>query len=136
MAKKYKVVVFGKEDCDKCKTLNKRLDDLLVKEEWSEFDKHYMDVLTPDGLVEFSNAECVNPQRIPALMVTRYNEESGAHEPVPNPKQGRECDVCGSTRLYQHLGLQTDYSERGRGVITPRMIEAVLADARAHGGEG
>lgn len=130
MAKKYKVVVFGKQDCDKCKTLNKRLDDLLAKDEWAEFDKHYVDVLTPDGLVAFSNAECVNPQRIPAFMVMRPDEASGRDMPVPNPKLGSDCEVCGGTRLYQHLGLQTDYSEEGRGVITPRMIEAVLADAR------
>jgi len=130
MAKKYKVIVFGKEDCDKCKILNKRLDDLLTKEEWSAFDKHYFDVLTEDGLVEFSKMECINPQRIPAFLVAEHDEGSGKHKPVPNPSRGKDCDVCGASRLYQHLGLQTDYSDEGRGLITPKMIKKVLGEAK------
>ena len=130
MANKFKVMVFGKEDCDKCKMLNKRLDDLLSKEDWSDFDKHYVDVLTQDGLVAFSKAECINPQRIPAFVVMREHDESGAHQPVPNPRMGEDCDVCGNSRLYQHLGLQTDYSEEGRGLITPKMIKRVLEEAK------
>ena len=37
----------------------------------------------------------------------------------------------GSSALYTWVGLQTDYSSVGRGVITPRMIEAVLRQAKA-----
>ena len=36
-----------------------------------------------------------------------------------------------AAKLYQHLGLQTDYTEAGKGVIPPKMIEAVLQQARA-----
>ena len=39
-------------------------------------------------------------------------------------------EVCGKSHLYQYVGLQTDYSSQGRGVITPRMIETVLGTAR------
>jgi hypothetical protein len=38
--------------------------------------------------------------------------------------------VCGRSKLWHILGLQTDYSGDGRGVLTPRMISAVLAEAR------
>ena len=37
--------------------------------------------------------------------------------------------VCRKSRLYQFVGLQTDYSEAGKGVISPKMIQAVLAEA-------
>lgn len=130
MAKKYRVVVFGKDGCDKCKSLNRRLDDLLQHDEWAGFEKKYVDVMTQDGLVEFCQAECVNPQRIPAFVVTRQDEETGEHRPVPNPAPGRHDPLCGASRLYQHLGLQTDYSEAGRGLITPQMIQSVLDEVR------
>lgn len=128
MSKPYQAVVFGKVGCDKCKMLQKRVDDLLAKPEWAGFEKAYFDVESVDGLVEFCKAECLNPQRLPA-MVARRATESGwefiAVEPsaVPDP-------VLGQSRLYHILGLQTDYSEDGRGVVSPRMITAVLTAAR------
>lgn len=131
MAKTYRVKVFGKPGCDKCKVLQERLDKLLGSDEWSDFEKVYCDLQTEEGLVEFCEVECVNPQRIPALLVTRHNEETGDYDPVPNRNPGHTCNVCKNSRLFQHLGLQTDYTEAGRGVISPRMITTVLAEARA-----
>ena len=46
MSKPFRVQVFGKAGCDKCRTLNQRLDKLLATEEWSQFDKQYCDVET------------------------------------------------------------------------------------------
>lgn len=128
MARPYQVVVFGKVGCDKCKILQKRVDDLLAKPEWADFEKAYFDVETVDGLVEFCKAECLNPQRLPAMVVRRVGEAGAAAIPVeptavPDP-------VLGQTRLYHILGLQTDYSDEGRGVVSPRMITAVLETAR------
>lgn len=130
MSKEFRVLVFGKAGCDKCKTLNQRLDKLLEKDEWQGFDKGYRDVETEEGILDFSEAECINPQRIPAMLVTRRREQTDVYEPVDNPHPGRADPVCAKSRLYQYQGLQTDYSETGRGVITPRMITAVLAEAR------
>ena len=121
--KAFRVLVFGKTGCEKCKVLNKRLDDLLGKPEWADFEKQYCDVETEDGLVAFCRAECVNPNRIPALVVARVHPENGGHEYLPNPEPGTEKGL-----LYSVLGIQTDYS--GSGVIPPKLIASVLAKAR------
>ena len=129
MEKPFQLVIFGKVGCEKCKVLNKRVDALLRKPEGEDFEKVYCDVETVDGLVVFCRSECVNPQRIPALMVTRRDPATGSYDPVPNPRPGAEDAVCGQSRLYTHLGLQTDYSDKGRGLITPKMIASVVREA-------
>jgi len=131
MAKHYKIKVFGKEGCAKCKMLNQRLDKLLEEKEWSDFEKEYCDVETVDGLVAFASAECVNPQRIPAMLITRRQEETERYVPVASRNPQPRCEVCGKSKLYQYVGLQTDYSDEGKGIISPKMITTVLEEARA-----
>ena len=131
MTKPYKIQVFGKEGCEKCKTLNQRIDKLLVEKKWSDFEKEYCDVETVDGLVAFASAECINPQRVPALLVTRREEETGHYKPIPVRDPKPQDEVCGKSKLYHYLGLQTDYSDAGKGVITPKMITAILDEALA-----
>jgi hypothetical protein len=128
MAAKYQVRVFGKQGCDKCHTLNQRLDKLLAKEEFNTFEKLYCDVETIDGIVAFAEAECINPSRIPALLVTQWNEEAGDFVPVSVKEPGAADPVCRKSRLYQYIGLQTDYSDIGKGVISPKMIQSILAE--------
>jgi len=128
MAKKYQIRVFGKPGCDKCHTLNQRLDKLLAKEDWAEFDKLYCDVETVAGLVAFAEAECINPQRIPAMMVTQWSESTGEYEPLETVEPGAKDDVCKKAKLYQYVGLQTDYTDSGKGLITPKMIQSVLSE--------
>ena len=130
MASKFKIRVFGKTGCDKCKVLNQRIDGLLEKAEWADFQKEYVDVETEEGLVHFAQSECINPQRIPAFMVARMNEENSRLEPILNPRPGEADEVCKKSRLYTWLGLQTDYSEAGRGVISTPMITTILEEAR------
>jgi hypothetical protein len=127
MAAKFQIKVFGKEGCDKCHTLNQRLDKLLSKEIYSAFEKLYCDIETIDGLVAFSEAECINPSRIPAMLVTAWNEAAGEYEPISVNEPGAADAVCKKSRLYQYLGLQTDYSDTGKGVISPKMIQTILA---------
>ncbi len=130
MAKPYKIQIFGKEGCAKCKTLNQRLDKLLKEKKWSDFEKEYCDVETVDGLVAFATAECINPQRIPAMLVTQRQEETERYVPVQTASP-QPCDeVCGKSKLYQYVGLQTDYTDEGKGIISPKMITAVLDEAR------
>ena len=126
MNKKYQIRVFGKEGCDKCHTLNQRLDKLLDKEDYADFGKLYCDVETLDGLVAFSEAECINPSRIPAMLLTEWKEDEDEYVPVGTKTPGAPDDVCKKSKLYQYLGLQTDYS--GSGVISPKMIKSVLAE--------
>jgi len=124
------VRVFGKAGCDKCKVLQSRLDELLARPEWEDrFEKEYVDVETEEGMVAFCKAECLNPQRIPAFLVLQRNPKTGRLEPLPNPAPGQPDPLCGSRRLYQYLGLQTDYSEAGKGIITKAMIESILSAA-------
>ena len=128
MSKK-RIVVYGKTGCDKCKILNQRIDKLLTQPEWAGFEKQYVDVETEEGIVTFCEAECVNPQRIPAMVVMQP-DASGEYQLVPNRTPGQADAVCGKSRLYQYLGLQTDYSAAGQGVITPKMITTILEEAR------
>ncbi len=128
MAKTYRVMVFGKAGCDKCKTLNQRLEHLLAGAEWADFEKNYCDLETEEGLVAFCQAECINPQRIPAFVVQKFNEQSGRYEFIPAAPASEP--GAPTSRLYGWLGLQTDYSDAGKGVLTPKMISAVLEQAR------
>jgi len=129
--KPYQVLVFGKTGCEKCKVLQKRVGDLLARPEWAEaFDWQYVDVETEEGLVQFCRAECINPQRIPALLVTRFDPAAERHEPIPWSALGGPETLPAASRLYLYVGLQTDYSPAGKGVISPRMIAATLEEAR------
>ena len=132
MDKKFKIQVFGKPGCDKCTQLNKRLDKILANKEWSDFGKEYCDVETVDGLVAFATAECINPQRIPAMLVCKLQEENERYNPVAvrDPQQDPD-KVCGKAKLYHFVGLQTDYTDAGKGLISPKMITAVLQEACA-----
>ncbi|OGV63668.1 MAG: hypothetical protein A2498_11565 [Lentisphaerae bacterium RIFOXYC12_FULL_60_16] len=128
MAKPFRIGVFGKKGCDKCAVLMDRLGRLLEKPEWNDFEIQYVDVESEDGLVQFAEAECINPQRIPAMIV--FRQEGGDYVPVPNAQPGAADLVCGKSRLFQYLGLQTDYSDEGKGVLTPKMIRFVLDAVR------
>ena len=130
MGSRFRVVVFGKAGCDKCKALNRRLDAILGKPGWQDFERVYCDLETEEGLVEFCNAECINPQRIPAFLVTQHSEQTGDYERLSGPPPGGQDGVCKKSRLHTWRGLQTDYSDLGRGLITPKMIETVLGEAR------
>lgn len=128
---KMKIRVFGKTGCVKCKVLQSRLDELLERDEWqSLYVKEYCDVETPEGIVAFCKSECVNPQRIPAFVVMDWDPKTQTYQPLPNPKPGDPDPVCRQSRLYQFMGIQTDYTDAGKGVITKPMIESVLAQAR------
>ena len=118
--KSVRAVVFGKAGCDKCAVLKKRVDACVQKECADRVECVYVDVETVDGLVAFCRAECLNPQRIPALMLDVWNPEMKRYAPIPRPTA--ESEPSDSLRLHRILGLQTDYTDRGRGVITPRAI--------------
>lgn len=118
----YVVHVFGKPGCAKCTMLNRRLDALLETDAYKgKFVKQYNDVTTEDGLMNFCLVQCVNPNRIPAMVLATPDGQF-----VANPTPDAADEVCGNSKLYQYLGIQTDYSSEGKGVITPEMIEAIL----------
>jgi hypothetical protein len=127
MAHKFRVDVFGKQGCEKCGVLNQRLDKLLENPDWAAFQKHYWDVETENGMVAFAEAEVLNPQRIPAMLVMRQVADGGEFEPVPSPFSAEEHPVLKGAALLGYLGLQTDYA--ASGVISPKMISACLEAA-------
>jgi hypothetical protein len=129
-SKTYRVLIFGKEGCAKCEVLKERLGKTLGTDKWADFDKQYLSVKTAEGLVAFSRAQCINPSRIPAMLVTKRDPETGEYRYMPNPTPGAEDPVCQKSKLYQYLGLQTDYSDTGKGVISSKMITSVLAQAK------
>ena len=127
MSEKYQIRVFGKEGCAKCHTLNQRLDKLLLKDSFSSFKKNYCDVETVEGLVAFAEAECVNPSRIPAVLICFWDDNLKEYTPISRINPGAPCPTCKKSRLYHYIGLQTDYS--GNGVISPKMLQTVLLEA-------
>jgi hypothetical protein len=128
--KTYRVLIFGKEGCPKCNVLKERVGKTLARDEWRDFDEQYLSVKTVEGLVAFSRAQCINPSRIPALLVAKRDPETGKYQFLPNPAPGEADSVCRKSKLYQYLGLQTDYSAVGKGVISSKMITKVLAQAQ------
>lgn len=120
--------VFGKAGCSKCDTLKRRLSTLLSTPEYSMFTMRYYDIKTLDGIVEFCKAGCLNPNRIPALLIT-YVDENGQERYVRNPQQySKDPSIYDAGVTFQWVGTQTDYGA-GSGLITPKMIKAVLDKA-------
>lgn len=125
------VNVFGKPGCAKCAMLNRRLDKMLEEvPAYARFHKEYHNVLSEEGLVDFCKSECLNPSRIPAMVIS-VTDDAGKPRYLPNPAPGTEDPVCRHSRIYQYLGVQTDYSEEGKGIITPEMIKTILDQALA-----
>lgn len=128
-AKEYRVDVFGKSGCAKCKVLKQRFDKLLMKDEWQSVGMKYYDVETSEGIINFCDAECINPQRIPAVLVKKFNKATGEYQPVINKNPGKTSAISGNSKLYQYVGLQTDYTDAGKGVISPKMVVSMLIEA-------
>ena len=123
------VNVFGKPGCAKCAMLNRRLDKMLAEDpRYARFHKEYHNVLSEEGLVEFCKSECLNPSRIPAMVISCADSEGKSHYLV-NPDPDVFDSVCRHSKLYQFLGVQTDYSEEGKGIISPEMIKSILDEA-------
>lgn len=123
------VNVFGKPGCAKCAMLNRRLDKMLAEDpRYARFHKEHHNVLSEEGLVEFCKSECLNPSRIPAMVISCADSEGKSHYLV-NPDPDAFDSVCRHSKLYQFLGVQTDYSEEGKGIISPEMIKSILDEA-------
>jgi hypothetical protein len=124
--KKYKVIVFGKKDCEKCKALNHKIDELLKLDEYKDFEKQLIDVMSEDGLIMFCDFDCLNAQRIPSFLILKKDEKQ--HVTIKNDYYETD-EICKGYMTYQYLGLQTDYSNND-GKITSKMIEHVFNLAR------
>lgn len=129
--------VFGKKGCDKCAVLRKRAESCVSRTAPEGVELRYLDIETEDGLVAFCRAEGLNPQRIPALLLEAYDAEMRCYRPIPRPKADTES--VDALRLPRLIGIQTDYTDRGKGVIPPRAIQAEITaalDAVGHAATG
>jgi hypothetical protein len=124
--KKYKVIVFGKKDCEKCKALNHKIDELLKLDEYKDFEKQLIDVMSEDGLIMFCDFDCLNAQRIPSFLILKKDDKQ--YITIKNDYYDTD-EICKGYMTYQYLGLQTDYSNND-GKITSKMIENVFSLAR------
>ncbi|MGI6681026.1 MAG: hypothetical protein ACOX3T_06075 [Bdellovibrionota bacterium] len=127
MTKQYRIKVYGKRGCDKCGVLKSRLAKLLENEKWQDFEMIDYDILTEDGLVAFVKEEVLNPQRIPCFLVQKKNEK-GDYINMINPAWKN--NKSEAFEPFKFLGMETDYSPKGNGVIIPKQIDAILAQAR------
>ncbi len=125
MSKSIRIHVFGKENCEKCKILNRRID-RLVKKKGELFNKVYHDVETVEGLVRFAQTECMNPQRIPGFLFGIWDSEQKQEYMIP---QDSDANLSDCSILANYLGMQTDYSGPGKGVIPPEQIEYLFDKA-------
>ena len=123
--------VFGKEGCTKCAALKRRLERLLGKPEYSMITMKYHDVMTLDGIVDFCKAECLNPNRIPALLL----ENDGKYVEIPEcvwDELDKDAELKNSRFdpgvTYPYVGVQTNYDDTG--VIPEDVIKNVLDTAK------
>jgi hypothetical protein len=123
MSKKYQVKVFGQSNCDKCRAMNHKIDELLKKDEYKDFEKQYVDVMSDDGLVTFCDLECLSPQKIPSFVVMELQGKEWT--PIKRQDENVTDEICGNLLTYQHVGIQTDYSQNN-GKITSKMIEHIF----------
>ena len=97
----------------------------MSRSEYSDVKMEYHDVLTEDGVVEFCKAGCLNPNRIPALLMAKDGEY------IRNPLSfdSNNKDVYKASCTYSWIGIQTDYVSGG-GLITPAMIKETVDKAK------
>lgn len=129
--KQYRVTVFGKEGCSKCKVLQSRIKKLLNEPDFQVFDYAYASLDTEEGLIQFCKAESINPQRVPAFVVERRDDLTEAYIPLKPKSSPRPDDPDVATKLFTVLGLQTDYSNEGGGILHPDQIKQILQEAAA-----
>ncbi|MEA2062101.1 MAG: hypothetical protein U9P14_00260 [Gemmatimonadota bacterium] len=124
--KRFQVMVFGKQGCDKCKVLKSRLEKILAEESYIDFELVYNDLGTVEGLVRFCQSERLNPQRIPGFMIFEHqgSEESGVCRPLCHLQEMTDLD---GEPIEIFLGLETDYT--GDGTLRPKAIRQVLDEA-------
>lgn len=123
----YVIKVYGKATCGKCKILKDKIAKLLP--EYPEVEMQSVDILEPDGMVDFCKMEELNPGSIPAFVLFRKNE-SGIW-PLHHTLQIVGDPAYADLPLKTALGLQTDYSSTG--AIPEKYIVACLDKAVGKG---
>ncbi len=126
--KKYLVVIYGKNGCEKCVRLKKEVSQILEEDNsLNDFDMDYQNLSTIEGMQAYALAETVNGQRIPALQIMKYSENKKSYVKIPYPGNGKDSDA--KPFLY-YLQLETDYSSDDAG-IDPERIKKIMSMAQS-----
>ena len=126
--KKYLIVIYGKNGCDKCVRLKKEVSLILEDDNGSnDFDMDYQNLSTIEGMQAYALAETVNGQRIPALQIMKYSEEKESYVKIPYPGTGKDFEA--KPFLY-YLQLETDYSSDD-AYIDPDKIKELMSMAQS-----
>ncbi len=106
--KKYLMVIYGKNGCEKCVKLKNDVSMILEQDSSAEdFDMDYQNLSTVEGMQAYALAETVNGQRLPALQVMKYSEEKDSYVKIPYPSTA---DYTGGEIKPYYLQIETDYS--------------------------
>lgn len=119
--KKYLIVIYGKDGCEKCVRLKNEVSLILGEDNsLNDFDMDYQNLSTIEGMQAYALSETVNGQRIPALQIMKYSEEKKSYVKIPYPGNGKDSDA--RPFLY-YLQLETDYSSDNASIGTEKIRE-------------
>ena len=114
--KKYLMVIYGKNGCEKCVKLKNDVSMLLEQGSAADdFDMDYQNLSTIEGMQAYALAETVNGQRLPALQVMKYSEERNSYVKIPYPSTA---GYTGTEIKPYYLQIETDYSGDNRLINT------------------
>lgn len=119
--KLYVIVIYGKDGCTLCTRLKAEVNELLARQACEQFDLHYQNLSTQEGMVAYAKAETVNGQRLPALQILKYDPARQAYRKIRDLRP--ECPQTGWVPTY--LQLQTDY-QREQPAIQPQEVEELM----------
>jgi hypothetical protein len=126
--KKYLIVIYGKNGCEKCVRLKNEVSLILEEDNsFDDFDMDYQNLSTIEGMQSYALAETVNGQRIPALQIMKYSEDKKSYIKIPYPGNGKDSDA---KPFMYYLQLETDYSSDNVS-IGPDKIKELMSIAQA-----
>lgn len=127
MGKRYQIHLFGKTGCSHCQELRDCLEGLRKDPRYADFELVFHDLDTEVGLVDFCEAECLNPLRIPSFYLSKRDERTGEMRPVPNPIPGDVSQPGGDGALYSWIGLQSTSSAGFSAALLAATLDRALA---------
>lgn len=106
--KKYLLVIYGKNGCERCIKLKKDVSLILEQSGIADdFEMDYQNLSTIEGMQAYALAETVNGQRLPAMQIMKYSEEKNSYVKISYP--GTANDTASGLKPY-YLQLETSYS--------------------------
>ncbi|MDD4028196.1 MAG: hypothetical protein PHI40_03405 [Caldisericia bacterium] len=125
--KTFMIVVYGKDNCPHCKELQRTLAQVLQESD-PLFFTDIQNLSKIEGLVAYAKAETINGQRIPALQIMKWDNETSCYQKMVDPRKPIKNQSQGIEYMPTYLQLQTDYANHR--YITKEQIVALMDIAR------